>query len=304
MKLTFFDNDIPNFGDEVNRTMWGHFTPPDFFDQDESELFIAIGSILYDDYPAAARKIVAGSGYAGYSNAPNVHDGTWEILFVRGPQTAEVLGIDPSLAVTDSAVLLRATPLPDPAPNIGAAFMPHFDSLQRGDWAKVCKMAGITFIDPRDPVDRIIAQIRGADVVVTEAMHGAIVSDAMRTPWVSVLPIHKAHRFKWLDWARSVEIDYQPKRLWPSSTREALTFFTGHHGIGARTKRVLDSAPTRPFTWAIEHIAAQKLQNLVKQTPQLSDDAVIERVTDRAVTAIETFVKSRRSGDKPIRAAE
>nr|WP_208347602.1 polysaccharide pyruvyl transferase family protein [Pseudaestuariivita rosea] len=296
MKLQFFDNDIPNFGDELNRDIWDHFLPKGFLDEDTSELFIGIGSIIHDKYPANARKIVAGSGYGGYEDAPDVHDGTWDILFVRGPQTAEVLGIDPSLAISDSAILLRATPLPDPEPDIGVAFMPHFDSLQRGDWAKVCELAGMTFLDPREPHHKVIAQIRGADLVVTEAMHGAIVADAMRTPWVSVLPIHKAHRFKWLDWARSLQIDYQPKMLWPSSMREAVTFFTGHHGMGARSKRVLDAAPTRPVTWAFEHMAARRLQVLATMDPQLSADAVIETATARAVAALDQFVKSRTQG--------
>jgi succinoglycan biosynthesis protein ExoV len=74
MKLTYFQGRAPNFGDELNSFMWAELLPPGFFDEDPAELFLGIGSIIFDTYPANARKYVMGSGFAGYSNAPDLND--------------------------------------------------------------------------------------------------------------------------------------------------------------------------------------------------------------------------------------
>ena len=63
MKLTYFRGDTPNFGDEINAIMWPHLLPHGFLDEDDSELFLGAGSILWGHLPKAPRKFVAGSGY-------------------------------------------------------------------------------------------------------------------------------------------------------------------------------------------------------------------------------------------------
>jgi hypothetical protein len=88
-------------------------------------------------------KHVAGSGYGGYSAPPDVRDGNWNILWLRGPVTAQRLGVDPGLAICDAAILLRAIELPAPCPaSTGIAFMPHFESAARGDWARSAPRPG------------------------------------------------------------------------------------------------------------------------------------------------------------------
>lgn len=293
MKLTFYRGAVPNFGDELNETMWQHILPKGFLDDDPEELFIGIGSIIQHDYPKAARKVVVGAGYGGYTRMPDVHDGSWDIRFVRGPQTAEALGIDRALAIADAAILLRATPLPDPAPGIGIGFMPHFESLERGHWQEVCRLAGIRLIDPTRPTDEVIAEIRGAEMLITEAMHGAIVADALRTPWIAVRTMHAVHRYKWFDWARSLGIGYSPAFLFPSNGREAWAAATGRSGSGPGARRVFGSAAARPLNAAIHHLAARSLQKLARSAPSLSRDAAIERATDLALSAVDRLVRDR-----------
>ncbi|MEO9827247.1 MAG: polysaccharide pyruvyl transferase family protein [Paracoccaceae bacterium] len=291
MKLTYFQGDPPNFGDELNATMWRSLLPDTFFDDDSDVLFLGIGSIIQDIYPANARKVVVGSGFAGaYSSMPNVHDGTWDIRFVRGPQTCKALDLNPDLAVTDAAVLLRATHLPEPAKGIGTAFMPHYESIERGNWEEVCRLAGVHFIDPTKPTETILSEIRGADMVITEAMHGAIVSDALRTPWVGVKTMHHVHRTKWFDWAGSLGIDYRPAALRPSNGREAWAFHTGRWGNGPRARAVFDSTAFKPANMAILHRSASSLRKLKASDPQLSKECAIERATNRAMEAVDHLV--------------
>ena len=293
MKLVFFRGKVPNFGDELNLHVWPELLPEGFLDEDESELFVGIGSIIGNHLPAEARKFVMGSGYAGYMGLPDVHDGSWDMRFVRGPRTAEKLGISPHLAICDSAVLLRAMELPAPASNVGVAFMPHYESLERGLWAEACKLAGIKLIDATEPVETVLAQIQGADLLITEAMHGAIVADALRTPWVGAKPIYSGHHMKWLDWAGALSIDLRMHDLKPSSVLEYYISKTGRGGeqgkVGKLNKSALASVPN----WFLAHSAARHLQKMAGIEPQLSDDARIAEATERAQAAVAEFVRSR-----------
>lgn len=291
MKLSYFRGDPPNFGDELNATMWQQLLPADFFDEDESEVFLGIGSILQPGYPAKARKIVVGSGYAGYTEKPEIHDGTWDVRFVRGPQTAEVLGLDPKLAISDAAVMLRATELPEAQAGIDVAFIPHYESIQRGAWKEVCDLAGVHFVDPTQDTDQVIAELKGASLVICEAMHGAIVSDAVRTPWIGVKTMQHVHRFKWFDWARSLEVDYRPQRLLPSNLREAWAYTTGRGGDGPGAQKYLANPVVSPINVGLKHAAARSMMTLAKCEPQLSKDDVIERATDRALSAVDGLVR-------------
>jgi len=294
MKLVFFRGHVPNFGDELNPYMWPQLLPPGFLDEDGSELFLGIGSILFDTYPAAPRKYVMGSGYAGYTGLPPVNDGTWDIAFVRGPRTAAQLDLPPEKAICDSAILLRALPLPAPEGDPGIAFMPHYESLDRGFWAEACKLAGITLIDPREEVERVIASIRGARMLITEAMHGAIVADALRTPWLPVLPIHIRHRLKWLDWSEALGIELRSHKLRPSSLMELYVGLSGGRGkVDGRAGRMSRHPFAGPANRVLTMRAAEHLRQLAKLEPQLSRDARIEEATERAVAAVEAFVRSR-----------
>lgn len=294
MKLTYYRGAPPNFGDEINADLWRHLLPRGFLDDDERDLFLGAGSILWDYLPRASRKFVAGSGWGGYTEPPDVHDGSWSVIWVRGPITAARLGLDPRFAIADAAVLLRETPLPAPANQTGVAFMPHFESIRRGNWAEACRLAGITFLDPRDDTASLVARIRGARLVIAEAMHGAIVADALRTPWIPVLPFHPQHRLKWDDWAGALEVTLRPVRLMPSNLLEAYTFTTGALGKGERSARLFGGSHARPANAAFSHLAARRLRRVAETVaPQMSDDAAIARATERCREALDGFVRQR-----------
>jgi succinoglycan biosynthesis protein ExoV len=302
MKLTYYAGNPPNFGDEVNATMWDHLLPAGFLDDHDDELFLGIGSILWDYHPRDPRKIVAGSGFGGYTPPPDLKDGKWEILWVRGPYTAKALGIDPALAIADAAVLLRATPLPAPAAGIDVAFMPHVDSLTRGAWADVCAAAGMTFLDPRAPVDELLAKIRGARLVITEAMHGAIISDALRTPWIAAQPFFHVHHAKWGDWASSLDIPLNSVALSPSSLREAWMAKTKLRAEGRKSQMMFDNLMVRQFDQIMIRRAAARLLHVAKTVPpQLSTDAAISRATERALDILDRFVARRSGPDQRMR---
>jgi succinoglycan biosynthesis protein ExoV len=293
MKLTYFRNTPANFGDEINAVMWQQLLPEGFLDDDEGELFLGIGSILWNHLPKVPLKHVMGSGFGGYTSPPDVHDGSWNVAWVRGPITAERLGLDPKLAISDSAVLLRATELPA-AKASGTVFMPHFESAARGDWERVCKLAGIDYLDPRGDVLDLLARIRGAKLMVTEAMHGAIVADALRVPWIGIVPFFPQHRAKWEDWAQSLEIALRPAKLPPSNLLESYTLVTGLPGKGRKSRALFRAWPTAPINSALVHRAAARLRRLADTAePQLSADIAITRATERSLEVLDRFVRTR-----------
>lgn len=276
--------------------MWASLLPTGFLDDDDNDLFLGAGSILWPHLPKDQTKHVIGSGWGGYSGIPDVSDGSWNFVWVRGPLTAERLGISPKLAIADAAILLRKTPLPAPTSGGGIAFMPHFESTARGNWEAACKLAGLTYLDPRAEPDRLLAEIQGADMIITEAMHGAIVADALRTPWIGIVPFFPQHRMKWQDWAQSLEIPLRPVQLPPSSAVEAYTLITRRSGKGERSNALLRHRLMEPVNATLVRVAANRLEKLVRtHEPQLSEDAAISRATDRCMEALAGFVNSRKA---------
>jgi succinoglycan biosynthesis protein ExoV len=294
VKLTYFRNTPPNFGDELNAIIWHQLLPEGFLDDDESELFLGIGSILWNHLPTAPLKHVMGSGFGGYTDPPDVHDGSWNVVWLRGPVTARRLNLDPRLAISDSAILLRVIALPPPVTGPDTYFMPHFESAARGDWQRACALAGIGYLDPRADAETLLAQMRGARLIVTEAMHGAIVADALRVPWIGIVPFFPQHRAKWDDWAQSLDIALRPSTLPPSNLLETYTLVTGLPGKGRRSRTLLRAWPTAPVNAALLHRAAARLRRLAETVePQLSSDTAIQRATERSLEALDSFVRLR-----------
>lgn len=296
MKLSYFRSPVPNFGDELNAVLWSQILPTGFLDEDENDLFLGIGSIIWNDWPKRAMKHIIGSGYGGYGGpAPDVHDGTWNPVFVRGPRSAKILGLEPKKAICDGAILLKQliTVPRDKVEIVG--FMPHFQSLKRGRWAEVCHLAGVTLIDPTDPVDKIMAELGRCKFLITEAMHGAIVSDALRVPWIAVEPTHVEHRMKWWDWADSLQIDLRTHRLAPSTVLETFIGTTKmKRKPGPRAYEINNSALLAGPNKLLIHRAAKRLSALAKMEPQLSKDQIIDSVSARGLEAVQAFVASRR----------
>jgi len=279
VKLEYFKGEHSNFGDELNTWLWPQLLPA-FFDDDPSVLFLGIGSIIGTQYEAEAKKIVFGTGYSStYHQAPNVHGGDWDVFFVRGPRTARALGLPESFGVGDAAILLRALDVQSRREPRYVGFMPHWESVPRGNWQTACELAGIRLIDPRAPVERVLTEILGCNVLITEAMHGAIVADALRVPWVPVLPIDSMHWEKWLDWADALCLQFTRHRLLPSSPSEA-SIATIRQPFLSSIAAGLSRWPVSALTGkALTYAAAHRLSVLANRDPCLSADKRIESAT-------------------------
>jgi succinoglycan biosynthesis protein ExoV len=270
-----------NFGDELNTILWPALLPG-FFDDDPSTRFLGIGSILDRRHPPGTRKLVAGAAYGGYEGKP-VLDKTWTVHWVRGPRTAAALGLPNSLGLGDPALLLPHALTTKAEPGSGIGFMPHFESAARGAWQRAADLAGVTLIDPRARPLEVLSQIARCRVLLGEALHGIIVADAMRVPWVAIRPLARIHRPKWRDWAETVDVVPRFAKMPPSTLAEWF-------GRGPTF------AMQRPASKRLIARAARALAGAAQAEPQLSPDAALERCQSRLLDAV---VHLRRHPDAP-----
>ncbi len=281
MKLTYFKG--KNFGDALNEYLLP-LVFPDFFDEDESTLFVGIGSIIYNTYPANAKKIVFGSGFGKYTAAPVIDD-SWHIYALRGPRTADALGLNRNLVAADSAILIKKFRPPRPPIRHKFSLILHWGSMQVGRWEEVAREVGINLIDPRWPVERFLFELESTETVIAEAMHGAITADALRIPWIALSPIEAVNRFKWYDWAEALEIQLRPNRLAASSVQEALIAKLGSRRARWPRGGFRITGTERLADMFFKPAAQKTLQNALLAEPMLSSDGAMDRALDKLETA-------------------
>ncbi|WP_061933319.1 polysaccharide pyruvyl transferase family protein [Aureimonas sp. AU22] len=214
MKLFYYKAPGGNFGDDLNAWLWSSVEPQLLADPDDGYTLVGIGTLLGIKMPAdSGIKLVIGTGTG--LEQPQPLDDTWKVLGVRGPLTARVLGLPPTAVVGDGAFLLRSLAAYRTAPptRSGVGFMPHVYAASLGDWGDACRQAGITYLDPRAECRETLDTMHSCSMVLADAMHGAIVSDTLRVPWVPLISSCEINTFKWLDWAMSVKAAYRPTEL-------------------------------------------------------------------------------------------
>ncbi|WP_411034225.1 polysaccharide pyruvyl transferase family protein [Shinella sp. BYT-45] len=289
MKPYYWESQHGNFGDDLNLWLWD-FLLPGFREVHPDVLLVGVGTVLNRALlPAEGRKLVLGSGF-GYGDLPDMRDRSlWDIRCVRGPLTAAKAGVPEDLGVIDPAVLVADMPEFAGQPKrYGCAFVPHWESAVAGLWPVVCAKAGLHYIDPRGEAKAVIREIAQCELIVAESMHGAILADAFRVPWVAVSTSANINSFKWRDWASTVGVEHRPRRI-PISTRaEAIikgarfwgVDYEGTAGAPAAAEggvAVAGAAPRSGLRLAAKQVLAAPstlaLWQASRAEPQLSADA-------------------------------
>ena len=297
MKLYYFNAPDGNFGDDLNPWLFQKLLS-NLIDDNSKHLLIGVGTLLNHRIPTAEKVTVFGSGH-GYGQKPNMH-ANWHFSCVRGPRTAEVLGLPAATAITDAAML---TPLffTDQLPKqYRTAFMPHCLSAKLGDWQRICQDIGIHFIDPRQPFLQVFAQIKQTEHLLTEAMHGAILADAFRVPWSPVKAYPHISEFKWQDWLDSVEVNASFNHISPIYRGDEL--YNLKDTLKHKLKRVLHNTPLWQPDWRPAPIqksssieterTRDELDALVRQCPLfLSSDSLLQLNTERLLEQAEILRK-------------
>jgi succinoglycan biosynthesis protein ExoV len=209
-----------NFGDDLNDWLWP-LLAPELCEPGNPNIFLGIGTIISTSIPADKTKVVFGSGI-GTQRPPDVRR-RWHFYAVRGPLTAARLGLPEELAITDPAILVRSLRRDSIPKKYPSAFMPHYQSFGQANWSLLCQEAGIHLIDPREPVETVLDQIQSSELLLAEAMHGAIVADAFRVPWIPIRLYGHFLDFKWNDWTQSIQTPLNIRDVPPIFERKLMS---------------------------------------------------------------------------------
>lgn len=330
MEIVYHRDPNLNFGDDLNAVLWRHVLAPKVL-ASERLVLVGIGSILNEEklgkYEQDRRQVVVLGTGTSYGLPPR-NMSRWLIKAVRGPMTAALVG-RPDSSVTDGAALLACAPelIGPAADRRNILFMPHHNSLAGGRWGEVAKLCGFDYASPQMTVPEVLAKFAQAKLVVTEAMHGAIVADTLRIPWIPVVASPGVDEFKWRDWTRSLDLPFQPERISASSSWEAVRHHRlaqayGAAGVGgfeqlhqieepdlyisylgrrsavfhSRTRGVLargvDASARRALRLlepVIMHRCAAALTEAARVGPFLSDDGIFGQKLNRLQEAAESL---------------
>jgi succinoglycan biosynthesis protein ExoV len=264
MKLSFWDG--PNFGDQLNRYIFPRLFA-DLLDDGNDTALYGIGSVIdLNIIPKIAPAVLFGTGLRDPFREYDGHN--WDIRFLRGPLS--VRSFSPATRyIADAAYLLtliedfRVSVL-STSKRFKVSLIPYFSYVKPLPWRKLCALLDFHFIDPSGHPDHVLREIAASDFVVAGAMHGAIIADICRVPWLRLrmdqYPSESffLSEFKWADWASALEIEETPSvSLSSVDLRTPVT----------RAKRVL---------FLLE--ACSRLRSLQKCSFQLSKDEVLRRV--------------------------
>lgn len=211
-----------NFGDDLNLWLWDALLPG-YRQVQPDILLVGVGTVLKQGLlPDSLCKLVIGSG-VGYGAPPQIAGRSdWDVRCVRGPLSAEQLGLPRDRGVTDPAVLVSDMAEFRNLPKLhDVIFIPHWQSAVHGEWSAVAKAAQIGYVSPCGDAKSVIRAIGQSKLVLAESLHAAIIADTLRVPWIAVRTRNDLHAFKWRDWTASLDLEYRPETVPPSTRAEA-----------------------------------------------------------------------------------
>lgn len=213
MKIGFFECKYGNVGDDLNPFLWSRLMP-NLVNGDDSTIFVGIGSIFDNRYDSYDKKMVFGAGARVAETLPKIDD-SWDIRFVRGPLTCQSLKDQGIVAtyITDPGILVSKF-FPKPKVVKGKIGLIPYYLTEHEPWQHIAKMLGYVLISPSLSVEDFVIQVAECELVVTEAMHGAIIADATRVPWIpysssTIIYEQQTHVFKWTDWCSSMQLQFE-----------------------------------------------------------------------------------------------
>lgn len=264
MKLHYYrpNRFTSNFGDELNKYIWNHFFP-NFFDKDETNVFFGIGTILRagkKKYPNS-NVIIFGSG--AHSNDQKM-ESNFKVNFVRGPLTGKALNLNNDKYITDPAILTPIVfPVKTSFKKYSFSYMPHY-SVANKSYQNAVEGIGIKYIDPTNTVKSIIDDIVASEVLICEAMHGAIVADAYRIPWIPVATFDSFNNFKWNDWGESLSISFKVNRL---------------HRLYSKSN-FIGFFKSKYFTYKLKKLTKSKTYLSEKQKSTIAKNKILNKITE------------------------
>lgn len=198
-----------NWGDDLNVYLFKMITPQKIQFVPFDRLYFApnvkryslIGSII-GDYDLD-NTIIYGSG--AITSNPEIKGRPEKVLSVRGPLTRDVLlknGIDCPAVYGDPALLLPLVYKPQVKKNDRIGIIPHYRTLEtdwlENEWISFLKENNDIVVINMSKYEKwtdIIDLICSCNLILSESLHGLIVSESYSIPsiWVEMIP----HNLSW-----------------------------------------------------------------------------------------------------------
>jgi succinoglycan biosynthesis protein ExoV len=181
--------------------------------------------------------------------------------------------------------------------------MLHHQSMFEADWKTLAERGGFHCIDPRDNVEKILAEIGQTELLLTEAMHGAIVADALRVPWIPIRLYDRFSEFKWRDWTQSLRLSLNVFDVPPIYERKLVS----QKGLTHAFKKTVASIGLGKDKWKKLRVPASDdraidgslrfLKKLAQeQAPQLSEEKHLESLEGRLLEKLSEIRQAWRNG--------
>lgn len=298
MRYLYFKSEKGNFGDDLNPWLWEQLFGTELDQKDAC--FFGIGSILHNGnkhlkaLKKDEKKIVFGTGVRPAKDYSRFTvDDTWDIRFLRGPLSSFALG-GKYPYITDAAYAIRQIPdfskrFLNKEKKYKTSLMPYFHSVEYFDWKKLCDELGYHYISPysENGVEETLNEIAASEQLITEAMHGAILADALRVPWHRFI-LSTPHtegglvsEFKWNDWLLSVGMSTIESTFIPFYSKGRVYEFFKNKSKGLLSVETLHK----------KKILQLMLSKLSKPNGfMLSDDKVLFTLDDKMVREVERIL--------------
>lgn len=191
-----------NFGDELNDIIFPSLGYTKCIEYNKINLrnldkncVLGLGTLLTKKVVSPIT--VAGSGSDGHSR-PSIN---LNYKFVRGKFTTKYLNLNDSLAVGDPVYYLYnyIHSKKSKVKNYKIGIIPHWKSLKQ--------ISGENIISPFLSVDEFIHKVSECEIILAEAMHGAMCADILRIPFAPIKIHGEFNEFKWQDWASILDLN-------------------------------------------------------------------------------------------------
>jgi len=216
-----------NFGDELNVSLFNRLLGSVFeMDKYKDVDFYGIGTIIRSDVGKKNKCVIFGSGV--WEVTPCYDKKNWNVFFLRGPASSNILGYNGEKFITDAAysILLLDDMIPKLPKKYPISVMPNMLQMQLIDWKYIAEQTGINVIDPYGSVELIMNEIVSSEKIISAAMHGAIFADICRIPWarlkLEILTLDERFfidKLKWKDWLSSMNLSEKSISAWNMHTQ-------------------------------------------------------------------------------------
>lgn len=200
---SYWWNGHPNFGDALTPWLLPRYGILPVHRRASVARLAGVGSIL-EFLPESYDGVILGSGLMEESLHPLPHA---RALAVRGPLTADLIGVDAPVAFGDPGLLV-ARHLRRPRSRWRVGLVPHGHHRGTAESAALIARAGSSafVVNVHQEAAPAVRQIASCDAVISTSLHGLITADSFGIPalWTTMSPPLSGGDFKFRDYEAAV----------------------------------------------------------------------------------------------------